>query len=213
MTSGVFMPEPNEFDNDSSWLALRVNAECEEYRKKNNTTDILTLEAQTKLYVDTSVSSPEKMASVGMDCIVRAGITLQEYSDTYTSDLPSMVKQLRSHCTKLNPEKTLIAQSVTLDGIFNALAVQAASVGWNTNTDKAEKLLKLAFKAQAQCAKTLQVVLQNELAKRIRPNEQLVNDCVGESNGSKTMDSRAETSSKSSNPTMATLVIIEGGKN
>ena len=213
MTSGVFMPEVNEFDNDSSWLALRVNAECEEYRKKNNTTDILTLEAQTKLYVDTSVSSPEKMASVGMDCIVRAGITLQEYSDTYTSDLPSMVKQLRSHCTKLNPEKTLIAQSVTLDAMFNSLAVQASCVGLNTNTDKAEQLMRLAFKAQAQCAKTLQVILHNEQTKKSKPNEQLVSDCIGESNGSEKMDSGTTTGTIESNTAMATLVCIEGGKN
>jgi hypothetical protein len=205
---------PNEDEESCLLWRLKNEQQYEQYRLELNTRGVLEAEAQIKLYIDTAVSSPEKMASVGMDCVVRSAITLQEYSDTFTSDLPSMVKQLRSHCTKLNPEKTLIAQSVTLDGIFNALATQAACVGWNTNTDKAEKLLRLAFKAQAQCAKTLQVVLQNELAKKInRPNELLVNDCGGESNGSKKMDSTAETGAIPNNSTVAALVCIEGGKN
>ena len=46
---------------------------------------------------------------------------------------------------------------------------------------KAGQLMRLAFKAQAQCAKTLQVILHNEQTKKIKPNEQLVNECVGES--------------------------------
>ena len=71
--------------------------------------------------------------------------------------------------------------------------------------------MRLAFKAQAQCAKTLQVILHNEQTKKIKPNEQLVNECVGESNGSEKMDSGAETGAISSHPTMATVAYINRG--
>ena len=210
---GVLMPELNNNDDNEAYQAWRLNQEFEQARKLENTRDILTAEAQAKLYVDDAISSPEKIASVGIDCVVRSAITQQEYSDTFTSNLPSMVKQLRSHCNKVNPEKMLIAQAVTLDAMFNSLAVQASCVGLNTNTDKAEQLMRLAFKAQAQCAKTLQVILHNEQTKKSKPNEQLVNDCVGESNGSEKMDSGATTGAIESNTAMATLVCIEGGKN
>ena len=156
---------------------LKNEQEYEQYRRELNTRGVLEAEAQVKLYVDAEITSPEKIAAVGLDPIVRAAITQQEYTATFTADLPVMVKQLRERCNKsLTPEKTLIAQALTLDSIFNSLATQAACVGWNTNTDKAEKLLRLAFKAQAQCAKTLQVALMaQEIAKTAR-NELIVNE-------------------------------------
>ena len=156
---------------------LKNEQEYEQYRRELNTRGVLEAEAQVKLYVDAEITSPEKIAAVGLDPIVRAAITQQEYTATFTADLPVMVKQLRERCNKsLNLEKTLIAQALTLDSIFNSLATQAACVGWNTNTDKAEKLLRLAFKAQAQCAKTLQVALMaQEIAKTAR-NELIVNE-------------------------------------
>jgi len=205
------MPELNNNDDNEAYQAWRLNQELEQARKLENTRDILTAEAQAKIYVDDAITSPEKIASVGIDCVVRSAITQQEYSGTFTSNLPSMVKQLRSHCNKVNPEKMLIAQAVILDAMFNSLAVQASCVGLTTNTDKAEQLMRLAFKAQAQCAKTLQVILHNEQTKKIKPNEQLVNECAGESNGSEKMDSRAETGAIESNSTMATVAYINRG--
>ena len=175
---GLQVPELNEDDDESINLwRLKNEHEYEQYRKELNTRSVLEAEAKIKLFVDTEITSPEKIAAVGLDPIVRAAITQQEYTATFTTDLPVMVKQLRERCNKsLNPEKTLIAQALTLDSIFNSLATQAACVGWNTNTDKAEKLLRLAFKAQAQCAKTLQVALMaQEIAKKAR-NELIVNE-------------------------------------
>jgi hypothetical protein len=170
--------ESNPSDEESCQLwRLKNEHEYEQYRRELNTRSVLEAEAQVKLFVDTEITSPEKIAAVGLDPIVRAAVTQQEYTATFTADLPIMVKKLRERCNKsLNLEKTLIAQALTLDSIFNSLATQAACVGWNTNTDKAEKLLRLAFKAQAQCAKTLQVALMaQEIAKTAR-NELIVNE-------------------------------------
>jgi hypothetical protein len=208
--------ELNESDDEESCQLWRLKNEheYEQYRKELNTRGAMEAEAQIKLFVDAEITSPEKIAACSLDPVIRSAITQQEYTATFTADLPTMVKKLRERCNKsLNVEKTLISQASTLDSIFNSLATQAACVGWNTNTDKAEKLLRLAFKAQAQCAKTLQVVLQNELAKKNRPNELIVNDCVGEINGSSKMDGSTKTSAIESNSTMAALVCIEGGKN
>lgn len=205
--------ESNPSDDDESCKLWRLKNEqdYEQYRRELNTRSALEADAQIQLFVDAEITSPEKIASVGIDCVVRSAITQQQYSDTFVSNLPSMVKQLRSHCNKANPQKMLIAQAVTLDAMFNSLAVQASCVGLNTNTDKAEQLMRLAFKAQAQCAKTLQVILHNEQTKKIKPNEQLVNECVGESNGSEKMDSGAEAGAISSHPTMATVAYINRG--
>jgi len=203
---------PSDDDESVKLWRLKNEHEYEQYRRELNTRGVLEAEAQIKLFVDAEITSPEKIAACSLDPVIRSAITQQEYTATFTADLPTMVKKLRERCN-INLEKTLIAQASTLDAIFNSLATQAACVGWNTNTDKAEKLLRLAFKAQAQCAKTLQVVLQNELAKKNRPNELIVNDCVGEINGSSKMDGSTKTSAIESNSTMAALVCIEGGKN
>ena len=204
------MPELNEgSENYQSWSH---NRECDQGRKLENTRDILTAEAQIKLYVDAEITSPEKIAAVGLDPVVRAAITQQEYTATFTTDLPVMVKQLRERCNKqFNPEKTLIAQATTLDAIFNSLAAQAACVGWNTNTVKAEQLLKLAFKAQSQCAKTLQVALMaQEIAKK-SPNELIVTE-NGVSHGSEKLVSGTAPSSIESDTATPTLAFVHGCK-
>jgi hypothetical protein len=205
------MPEFNLSDNEASCEARRLKSEheCEQYRRELNTRSALEAEAQITLFVDAQITSPEKIAAVGLDPVVRAAITQQEYTATFTTDLPVMVKQLRERCNKqFNPEKTLIAQALTLDSIFNALATQAACVGWNTNTDLAEKLLKLAFKAQSQCAKTLQVALMAQEIEKKRPNELI----VGDSNGSEKVVSGTAPSSIESDTATPTLAFVHGRK-
>jgi hypothetical protein len=201
------VPELNPSDDVEScnlWR-LKNEHEVEQYRRELNTRGVLEAEAQIKLFVDAEITSPQKIAAVGLDPIVRAAITQQEYTGTFTADLPVMVKQLRERCNKsLNSEKTLIAQATTLDSIFNALATQAACVGWNTNTVKAEQLLKLAFKAQNQCAKTLQVILMNQS----KPNELL----VGESNGSSKVVAATALSAIGSDQATPALACIDGRK-
>jgi hypothetical protein len=170
--------ELNESDDEESCQLWRLKneQEYEQYRLELNTRGAMEADAKLQLFVDAEITSPEKIAACSLDPIIRSAITQQEYTATFTADLPVMVKQLRERCNKsLNPEKTLIAQALTLDSIFNSLATQAACVGWNTNTDKAEKLLRLAFKAQAQCSKTLQVALMAQEIAKNAPNELIAN--------------------------------------
>ncbi|MEY3289396.1 MAG: hypothetical protein RLZZ419_1638 [Pseudomonadota bacterium] len=187
----------------NNFQLLKLNAEIKMHQQYGNTSDALTAEAQVEFYVEQGLTSQQKIASVALDSTVRAAVTMQEYADTINPDLPTLVRQLRSQCNNFNAEKTLIAQAVTLDAIFNNLATQAACVGWNTNTDKAEQLLRLGLRAQNQCGKTLQLILQNQQNKLL----------VEAKNGSAKVDSGAEVGSIEGNPTMATLVCIEGGKN
>ena len=139
---------------------------------------------------------------MALDSTVRASLTVREYTDVASSDLPTMVNELRNQCANFNAESTLIAQAVTLDAIFNNLATQAACVGWNTNTDKAEQLLRLALRAQNQAGKTLQVILQNQQNKLL--NGAKPNDSV---DTSKTVEAIE------GNKTVATLVKFDGRKN
>lgn len=182
---------------------LKVNAEILAYQKTSNTTDALTADAQVEFYVEQGLTSQQKIASVALDSTVRASVTMQEYSNVVDSDLPSMVRQLRSQCSNFNAEKALVAQALTLDAIFNNLATQAACVGWSTNTDKAEQLLRLGLRAQNQCGKTLQLILQNQ------QNKLLV---TGDACGSKKVDGTAEVKAVRSHKAVATLAVLQGGK-
>ena len=205
--------ELNPSDDDESCKLWRLKNEqdYELYRRELNTRSALEAEAQIKLFVDDAITSPQKIAAVGLDPVVRAAITQTEYADTFTADLPIMVAQLRSRCDKLSPKKMLLAQATTLDSMFHHLAIRAASVGLNTNTTKAEQLMRMAFRAQSQCTRTLQVLLMAQEIEK-KPTQILVNKYVRNSDGSTQMDSGTTTSSIESNTAMATLVCIDGKK-
>ena len=190
-------------ESGDNFQLIKINAEIEAHQKYGNTKDALTAEAQVEFYVEQGLTSQQKIASVALDPAVKAAVTMQEYSSLVDPDLPSMVRQLRSQCNDFNAEKTLVAQAVTLDAIFNSLATQAACVGWNTNTDKAEQLLRLGLRAQNQCGKTLQLILQNQ------QNKLLV---TRNTYGSKTLDRRAENDTIKGHKAVATLVVLPGGK-
>jgi predicted Rdx family selenoprotein len=206
--------ELNESDDEESCQLWRLKNEheYEQYRLELNTRSVLEAEAKIKLFVDTEITSPEKIAACSLDPVIRSAITQQEYTATFTADLPTMVKKLRERCNKsVNLEKTLISQASTLDAIFNSLATQAACVGLRTNTDKAEKLLRLAFKAQAQCAKTLQVALMaQEIAKTAR-NELIVNE-NGVNHGAKKMVEGTACLAVESDTASPALACINGRK-
>jgi len=203
---------PSEDEESCQLWRLKNEQEYEQYRRELNTRSALEAEAQIKLFVDAEITSPEKIAAVGLDPVVRAAITQQEYTSTFSADLPIMVKQLRERCNKsLNTEKTLVAQASTLDSIFNALATQAACVGWNTNTILAEKLLKLAFKAQAQSSRTLQVALMaQEIAKNAR--NELIDNENGVNHGKEKMVSATASLAVESDTAPPTLACIDGRK-
>lgn len=188
---------------DDNFQLLKINAEIAEHEQYGNTKAALTAEAQVEFYVGQGLTSQQKIASVALDSTVKAAVTMQEYSNLITPDLPSMVRQLRSQCNDFNAEKTLVAQAVTLDAIFNNLATQAACVGWNTNTDKAEQLLRLGLRAQNQCGKTLQLILQNQQNKLL---------AKGNTYGGKALDSETKINAIEGNQPVAALACIDGRK-
>lgn len=191
-----------EFD-DGYFHRLRINDENARAVKLENTADVLKSDAQVTYFVEQGINNNQKKARMALDSTVRASLTMREYSDVASSDLPTLVNELRNQCANFNAESTLIAQAVTLDAIFNNLATQAACVGWNTNTDKAEQLLRLALRAQNQAGKTLQVILQNQQNKLLTGGGQ---------NGAN-LDSRTTVEAIEGNKTVATLVVFDGGKN
>ncbi len=190
-----------EFD-DNYFHRLRINDENVRAAKLENTADVLKADSQVTYFVEQDINNNQKKARMALDSTVRASLTMREYTDVASSDLPTMVNELRNQCANFNAESTLIAQAVTLDAIFNNLATQAACVGWNTNTDKAEQLLRLALRAQNQAGKTLQVILQNQQNKLL--NGAKPNDSV---DTSKTVEAIE------GNKTVATLVKFDGRKN
>ncbi|MEN9597613.1 MAG: hypothetical protein RL236_2047 [Pseudomonadota bacterium] len=190
-----------EFD-DYYFHRLRINDENARAVKLENTADVLKADSQVTYFVEQDINNNQKKARMALDSTVRASLTVREYTDVASSDLPTMVNELRNQCANFNAESTLIAQAITLDAIFNDLATQAACVGWNTNTDKAEQLLRLALRAQNQAGKTLQVILQNQQNKLL--NGAKPNDSV---DTSKTVEAIE------GNKTVATLVKFDGRKN
>jgi hypothetical protein len=97
--------------------------------------------------------------------ILRGAITIDAYAiNGMHADISTLVSTLETQCKSDNfdAESMLIAQAVTLDCLFQNLAYNA-SLNLSQNTAAAETLLKLAFRAQNQSGKTLQVILQNEL--------------------------------------------------
>ncbi len=135
---------------------------------------------------------------------LRSGVTMSAFTiKGFETNVGSLVDQLDTLCKddNFNAENMLIAQAHTLDAIFNNLAFMASN-NINNNFDAADSLLKLALRAQNQCGKTLQVILQNQQSKLL----------TGVKNG-ESLDSGTAIDAIPSNKKMATLVAIDGGKN
>ncbi|RFC35356.1 MAG: hypothetical protein DID92_2727744208 [Candidatus Nitrotoga sp. SPKER] len=81
------------------------------------------------------------------------------------SGMVPLVAELSKHVEAVKignmnrPETMLLAQAHTLDVIFNSLA-QRAGVNIESNRDAAEKYLRMALKAQAQCRTTLETLAE-----------------------------------------------------
>ena len=205
---------PSEDEDNCKLWRLRHEHEHELYVKERNTRDVLTAEAeaQVKFYVDAATTSQQRLAAVSADPIIRAGITQDHYTNTFSSELPNLVKELRRRCDRNNYQQTLAAQASTLDSIFNALATQAACVGWVTNVDLAEKLLKLALKAQSQSARSLQALLMSQEIAKKAPNELIVNNQNGVNHGSSKVVEGAACLAVESDTASPTLACIDGRK-
>lgn len=153
---------------------------------------------------DDSVNHDTNVARVVLNTGVLNGITVQAYAPCgIDANLGTLVKQLSEQCTADNfsAEKMLMAQAHTLDTMFNSLASRAAHKISLNDITLADTLLKLALRAQNQCGKTLQVILQNQqnkLLSEVQPND--------------SMDYSQTAQAIEGNKTMATLAVIDGGK-
>lgn len=110
-------------------------------------------------------SDEELKAKALLNPSIRGAITIDAYTiNGMQSDISTLVATLEQQCKSgdFDSESMLIEQAQTLDCLFHNLAYNA-SLNLANNTAAAETLLKLAFRAQNQAGKTLQVILQNKL--------------------------------------------------
>lgn len=110
-------------------------------------------------------SEDELQARALLNPALRGAITIDAYTlNGMQADISTLVTTLETQCKSDNfdAESMLVAQAVTLDCLFQNLAYNA-SLNLSKNTPAADMLLKLAFRAQNQAGKTLQVILQNKL--------------------------------------------------
>lgn len=169
---------------------------------------------------------------------VSAGTTIQKLSRSNFGevDLTSLIKELNAQVDIVNEgdlkhtEAMLVAQSHTLNSIFNKLAIQALNCDL---LDQFETLFKLALKAQSQCRTTLETlatiknppimgyVKQANIANGpqqvnngipVRENEYPQNKLL-EKNHGKRLDYGATSKTSIADPAMATVGKIDRPKN
>ena len=114
---------------------------------------------------DTGKSKERLMAEVGLSTTM-LNATTTRYFNKYVigeTDLTETVGVLKEKLAKVNAgdmaglEATLTAQTVTLDAMFNELARRAA-LNMGEYLSATESYMRLALKAQAQCARTIEVL-------------------------------------------------------
>ena len=105
------------------------------------------------------------LAELGLSPIMLNTKTAQ-YFNKYTmgeTDLTETIGVMKDKVVKVNAgdlnalEATLTAQTVSLDAIFNELARRAA-LNMGEYINAAETYMRLALKAQTQCARTIEVI-------------------------------------------------------
>ncbi|RQZ40096.1 hypothetical protein DIE17_33185 [Burkholderia sp. Bp9099] len=105
----------------------------------------------------------ESVAKVAASPIVRGSSAALKYARPIFGevDITAYTKRVIDQTEKVTAgdmsslESTLTVQAGTLDAIFNRLAIQAAQTSYGPTQ---ETLLRMALKAQAQCANTIKVL-------------------------------------------------------
>lgn len=106
----------------------------------------------------------QSLARVALNPATNNAVTIREIarSDFVAADLTALTDELETHCAAVSrgemakPEALLTAQAHTLDTLFNNLA-RLAYRNWD-NLNAAERLLRLAFKAQTQSRATVETL-------------------------------------------------------
>ncbi len=114
---------------------------------------------------DANKSKERQFAEIGLSATTLNAVTARIFSQQTMGeiDLTETISVMREKVAKVNSgnltelEATLTAQTVSLDTIFNELARRAA-LNMGTHMSATESYMRLALKAQAQCARTIEVL-------------------------------------------------------
>ncbi len=112
---------------------------------------------------DTTKTKDRQFAEIGLSAVTLNAVTARSFTKHQMgeTDLTETVSVMREKVSKVNTgdlselEATLTAQSISLDAVFNELARRA--IGSDTMS-KLEIYMRLSLKAQAQCARTIEVL-------------------------------------------------------
>jgi len=114
---------------------------------------------------ETGKSRERLFAEVGLSATTLNAITARNFNkqNLGETDLNETIGVMKEKLAKVNAgdlselEATLTAQTVSLDAIFNELARRAA-INMGTHMQATESYMRLALKAQSQCARTIEVL-------------------------------------------------------
>ena len=118
-----------------------------------------------KIAAEKDKSESRQFAEVSLSSITLNAVTARKFSQYSMGeiDITESIKVVKDKAFKVNAgdttalEATLTAQATALDTIFNELARRAAAnMGEYIHTT--EIYMRLALKAQAQCARTIEVI-------------------------------------------------------
>lgn len=132
---------------------------------KNKTPPAKSNANDLRVVAETGKSKERLMAEVGLSTTM-LNATTTRYFNKYVigeTDLTETVGVLKEKLAKVNAgdmaglEATLTAQTVTLDAMFNELA-RRATLNMGEYLSATESYMRLALKAQAQCARTIEVL-------------------------------------------------------
>ena len=110
-------------------------------------------------------SEKRQFAEIGLSATTLNAVTARSFSENTfgETDLTETISVMRDKVSEVNKgnlnelEATLTAQAVSLDAMFNELARRAA-LNMGEYINAAETYMRLALKAQAQCARTIEVL-------------------------------------------------------
>lgn len=133
--------------------------------KHKKSTPVKTYPNQMNIVNDKGKSHDRKIAEVGLSAPTLNAVTARNFSRKTLgeSDLTETIHVMQEKVDKVNVgdlselEATLAAQSVSLDAIFNELARRAV-INMGEHLHATESYMRLALKAQAQCARTIEVL-------------------------------------------------------
>ena len=189
---------------------------------------------------DKAKSKDRQIAEVSLSAVTLNSATARSFNKHQMgeTDLTETINVMREKISKVNLgnltelEATLTAQTVSLDAMFNELARRAA-VNMGTHMQATESYMRLALKAQSQCARTIEVLaamknppvvfakqanishghqqVNNDTHKDITPRTEKTvnqpNELLEVDDGSEKMDIRAAQTAIPKDKAMATVAI------